>query len=906
VIGISDRTDRRLYLLVGLVVLLGTVSILVATLVALGEAIHGVSQAPILVFAAVALMVAVADLINVEVRIGSHRHGITWADAAVLIGLAILPVHWVVLATAVGITVSEAVRRRRPVKFAFAVAKESTTAAFAGMTLLVFDVGVPIGAPTEVAQLGVAFLIITILDPLLTVPVVALSSRTPVLSRLKSNWDIRLLMAAGRFTVVVLAVLALQAAPELLYALPVVVLIAHLWHERWVRTRQERQAWQHLAAATEKFTGVDLDEVVHAAVTGGAKLFSADEIEVELWLGLDRRLVRGTSSEVTFDGDPADATVDDMNVYAVALHGYAGRRDIGALRLRFRGEVNMSDREEAMLNSYAAALDTAIRNAVAYGHLGQASRVHAHAAAHDPLTGLANRRELERLLNEALADPRAAECHIALLMVDLKHFKEVNDALGHRTGDEVLARIAARLAASVGEYDTATRFGGDEFAVLLRHAHDPARVRQHAEQTLSRLTEPIEIDGLPLVIEANAGLALAVDPAQAGDDDPDRDSHSHRDRSSGGGSALADTPADWAAELMRRADVAMYQAKRTAQRLVCYSHAGDTADRDRLSLAGRLPKAVSQREFVLHFQPIVDLATGEVHGAEALARWRHPTRGQLEPRLFLDLLERSNQLGEFTAAVLDDALSARNTWRAGGHDLSVSVNISARSLLDTGLPRMVLETLDAHGTRPDRLCLELTETLAISQVETVDRVLTQLHDIGVRLALDDFGTGHSSLAVLARIPVHQLKIDREFVHTLREPWLADEADHVRPDGDATATEDDDDSPDAEAVHQARAVVRSTVQLGKALDLAVVAEGIENHAQRQLLWQFGCTLGQGHLFARPLAADQLLSYLTRGVGGRPGRLAASVHDGDNIVHLGAGRRGPPRPRGVPGPRGTSGS
>jgi diguanylate cyclase len=902
--GRNDKADQRLGAMVGLVVFLGLVcmALAVADILGLVGDSHTIPS-PWLALAFV-LLVVIADRLVVRVRIRSTVHGVSWADAVILIGLAILPLPWVVILTAIGIALGKAQRRLRPTRVAFGTAKESITAAAGALVMAALGYSAPPSMPEDYLLLALAFLVIALADDALFFPVIAFSSRTRIRDRYREDWDIRHIALFGRFAVAALAIAALDQQPELLYALPVVVLIAHLWHERWVRTRQERQAWQHLAAATEKFTGVDLDEVVHAAVTGGAKLFSADEIEVELWLGLDRRLVRGTSNEVTFDGDPADAPVDDMNVYAVALHGYPGRRDIGALRLRFRGEVNMSDREEAMLNSYAAALDTAVRNAVAYGHLGQASRVHAHAAAHDPLTGLANRRELERLLNEALADPRAAECHIALLMVDLKHFKEVNDALGHRTGDEVLARVAARLAASVGEHDTATRFGGDEFAVLLRHANDPAMVRQHAEQVLSQLTEPIEIDGLPLVIEANAGLALAVDPAQAGDVDPD--GGSHRDRGSGSGGALADTPTEWAAELMRRADVAMYQAKRTAQRLVCYSHAGDTADRDRLSLAGRLPKAVSQREFVLHFQPIVDLATGEVHGAEALARWRHPTRGQLEPRLFLDLLERSNQLGEFTAAVLDDALSARNTWRAGGHDLSVSVNISARSLLDTGLPRMVLETLDAHGTRPDRLCLELTETLAISQVETVDRVLTQLHDIGVRLALDDFGTGHSSLAVLARIPVHQLKIDREFVHTLREPWLADDAGHDHPDGDATATEDDDDLPDAEAVHQARAVVRSTVQLGKALDLAVVAEGIENHAQRQLLWQLGCTLGQGHLFARPLVADQVLSHLTRGVGGRPGRLAASVHDGDNVVHLGAGRRGPPRPRGVPGPRGTSGS
>lgn len=313
-------------------------------------------------------------------------------------------------------------------------------------------------------------------------------------------------------------------------------------------------------------------------------------------------------------------------------------------------------------------------------------------------------------------------------------------------------------------------------------------------------------------------------------------------------------PRRWMVELLRRADVAMYRAKRTGQPLVRYTAAHDPADRDRLALAGQLPRAISQREFTLHFQPIVDLGSGQVIAAEALARWRHPTRGQLDPRYFLDLLERSAQLTAFTQAVLDEALAAAAMWRAAGHDLRVAVNISARSLLDVSLPRQVLAALDAHHTPPDRLCLELTETLAISQLDTVDQVLTQLHDLGVRLALDDFGTGFSSLAVLSRIPVHQLKIDRSFVQALRHG------------AEPASTEADPE------VGQAQAVVRSTVQLGRTLDLTVVAEGVESPEQRQLLWELGCAAGQGHLFARPGPADRLLASLTQGVSGRPGALA----------------------------------
>ena len=868
--------DRQLRLLVGLVVLAGLIAVATATV--------AVTRGPgpkLFAVVALALLVGVADrLLQVGVRIRSHYLGLTWVDVAVLAGLAVIAPAWVVIATTAGVAVSKTLRRLPPMRWAFNVAKESVIAFAGGVVLLSFGVAGSATDPSALGALAVAFLTMTVIDELLTLPVVALASRTPIADRFRENWDIRALMAAGRFLVVVVATLALGAAPELLYGLPVVVLIGHLWHERWVRTREERQAWQQLARTTEAFNGMDLDVVVQAAVTGGARLFSADELEVELWLGLDRRLVRGGTDGVRFDGDPAKAPPDDMSVYAVALHGYPGRRDIGAVRLRFRDQVRMSDRDDAMLASFAASLDTAIRNAAAYGQLGEATEAHARAAAHDPLTGLANRRELERQLTEALLRPDTVDSRLAVLLIDLKHFKEVNDTLGHLTGDRVLTQIAQRLAGAVRPNDLVARFGGDEFVVVMRHAFRRERVESRAADLLGRLSEPVVVEGLPIVVESNAGLALAwqirEEAKPPGDDTgPETGSRDPEDRepargdTGGGDGASRGTPggpadldvAGWVAEVMCRADVAMYQAKRTGQRLVCYSPGQDVADRDRLALAGQLPQAVAQRQFVLVFQPIVELVSGRVSGVEALARWRHPERGQLEPRWFLDLLERSNQLGEFTAAVLDDALAAVRLCQAAGHDLSVSVNISARSLLDATLPRMVADALARHHIKPHRLCLELTETLAISQLNTVDAVLGALRDQGVRLALDDFGTGYSSLAALSRIPVHQLKIDRSFVAAL-------------PTAEAGGAEAD----------QATAVVRSTVQLGRTLELDVVAEGVETTAQRNLLWQLGCTQGQGHLFATPLPADQLLAALTRGTGGQRGTLATALHDDPAVIPL----------------------
>lgn len=879
-----DQAEQQLRLLVGLVVSLGATAVLLSG----PTVVTGLTEGPRpswTVLAVLIALIAAADRLTVEVRIRSTVHGIAWSDAVILVGLAVMPWPWVVAVTALGTILARAMRRSPAMKFAFAVGKESITAALGGLVVSLFGQSGSMADPLPLPILGLAFLVMTLADPLLTVPVIALSSRTPVRERFRMNWDVRLATNSARFMVAALTVIALQLQPEFIYAIPLAVLLAHLWHERWVRAREERQAWQHLAAATEAFTGVDLTVVLHEAVIRGARLFSADQLEVEVWWGDTRRLVRG-ADRIVYDGDPAHAPPETTNVYVVALHGYPGRRDIGVLRLRFRQQVKVTEREEAMLASYAAALDTAVRNAIAYQQLGEATEAHAHAAAHDALTGLANRRELERQLTTALVDPAALEARIAVMLIDLRHFKEVNDALGHLAGDRVLVQVAERLRAAAGPTDLVSRFGGDEFAILLRSAWRPARVEARARRVLRALAEPVTVDGLPIMVEASGGLALAIDPQDglptgvdpAGEastltadtsapttaETPTAAPEKTAVTSTGAGSVTTSRaamtlpwqgdPRRWMVELLRRADVAMYRAKRTGQPLVRYTAAHDPADRDRLALAGQLPRAISQREFTLHFQPIVDLGSGQVIAAEALARWRHPTRGQLDPRYFLDLLERSAQLTAFTQAVLDEALAAAAMWRAAGHDLRVAVNISARSLLDVSLPRQVLAALDAHHTPPDRLCLELTETLAISQLDTVDQVLTQLHDLGVRLALDDFGTGFSSLAVLSRIPVHQLKIDRSFVQALRHG------------AEPASTEADPE------VGQAQAVVRSTVQLGRTLDLTVVAEGVESPEQRQLLWELGCAAGQGHLFARPGPADRLLASLTQGVSGRPGALA----------------------------------
>jgi len=310
-------------------------------------------------------------------------------------------------------------------------------------------------------------------------------------------------------------------------------------------------------------------------------------------------------------------------------------------------------------------------------------------------------------------------------------------------------------------------------------------------------------------------------------------------------------------ELLRRADVAVQQAVLDGQPVSSYAATRDTADVDRLVLGADLTRAVARREFTIAFQPIVDLESGMVRSAEALARWPHPQLGQLSPHQFLDGVERSGLLGGFTEHILDQALAGAREWTDAGFEIPVAVNISPRSLLDGGFPALVSTALDRYHLPPSALIIELTETLMLSSVDVVDEVLHTLREIGVMLALDDFGTGYSSLATVARVPVDELKIDRTFVAGLAGPTEA-------------------------------AIVRTTIELGRGLGILVVAEGIESHEQRERLWALGCAAGQGHLFSRPVPAERLIARLRRGHEGVPGRLVAPMHGGD-VIRLPANRR-----------------
>jgi diguanylate cyclase (GGDEF)-like protein len=810
------ETDRALSRLVGLVVVLALLVLTIALSLIKPTDFNAAAawRIPILVLACV-----VASLTQVGVRLRSTTFSFSWTDVAILITVIVLPSALAVPTVCAAVIISKVLQRRSLVRIGFAAGKD-VLGAGAG-ALVIGATGAPaITGPVDLLPYAAAFVAIVVIDEVLSLPVIALATRAPVRELFRTNIDIRWGFVAIRFLVAILAIIIYQRAPELLIAVPPIALSLHLTHQGRLRARAERQAWQRLAEATDAFNLIQMDHVLQTAVRNGSKLFSVDQVEVETWMEEPHLLIRGNADEIAYFGPPDRKGYDPTTTAIVPLVSDTDGARIGELRLRFRAPVSLSEREHFTLRAFAGALCTAIRNAASYTQLEQLAGKHAHDATHDPLTGLPNRRMLA-IEGAAALDARDEQPGVpALLLLDLNHFKDINDALGHSAGDQVLTAIAQRLTAAAGDGALVTRLGGDEFAILYRSLPAPALALHRATALMAVLRDPIEVDGMPLTISAGAGVAIAPNT---------------------GGFV----------ELLRRADIAMYHAKRNNTTVQAYEPESDTADHASLVVGGMLPRALSEKEFALEFQPIVDLMSAEVIAAEALARWHHPDRGKVDPGSFLEPIERSGLLTAFTEAVLDQALDAAKQWRKAGKAWPVAVNLSPRSLLDRRLPLLISARLGDHGLTGPDLILELTESRNLSQLDIVDKVLAELRELGCVIALDDFGTGFSSLSVLPRVPIQELKIDRSFVAEM------------------------------EHTPKSAAVVKSTVELARGLDLLVVAEGVERESQRRMLWELGCTAGQGHLFSTPVPLAQILTM--------GDTLAEPLHDPGSVVQMPSSRR-----------------
>jgi diguanylate cyclase (GGDEF)-like protein/PAS domain S-box-containing protein len=491
---------------------------------------------------------------------------------------------------------------------------------------------------------------------------------------------------------------------------------------------------------------------------------------------------------------PRDRALAEKGIeaYVGAPLNDAQGRALGLIAVLFRRPLKEQKLAESLLTIFAARASGEMERR---RHLISLE----YQARHDPLTGLANRVHLREWLEAGMQAIAEGGRRGALLLVDLDRFKEINDTLGHQVGDALLIRLSRRLALEMRAFcgGEVARLGGDEFAVWIPAIERPGFEEAAAARALAAITAPLQIEGYRLEVGASIGIALAP--------------------------LHSSTPGG----LLRCADVAMYGAKRQSAGFVVYDASEDPYSEERLTLLSELGASVRSGEMVVHYQPRLNLATGKLSGFEALVRWRHPRLGLLPPARFIPLAELSDVIRPLTLWVLGTALAQRAAWPDAGR---MSVNLSARHLLDDSCPEQIARVIADSGAQPSMLELEITESALIADPERARATLERIRAMGVRIAIDDFGTGYSSLSHLKRLPLHALKIDVSFVRQM----LVSAAD--------------------------AAIVDSTIGLAHQLGLSVAAEGIEDAATLEVLRAHGCEEGQGYHIGRPMDADAAAAWM----------------------------------------------
>jgi diguanylate cyclase len=780
--------DRRLRRLVGGVVAAGVA----VTAVAGGFAFSAPLPDRLQVLVAVGF-VLLGCIPLLHLRWGHNRESFNCAETGLVFGLALLPLPWLVVVAGLGTVLVQVLTGYAPLKALYNASNVAIGVAGLGIVLHLLvdptDAGSAVLPALLVLLAGLAYSLWT---GLAVSAAIATAQDLPTGEVFADGLRVRLLVALGN-TLLGLGVLALaELSRQALAVVPPFLALLYVAYRAYLAASEERDTWRRLEESTRAVTSLDAPRVVAAALAQAVELFRADRAEIvldddpvpsrHLLVASERERERAQQS----GEDPTE-----VSTWA-ATRLETARQSYGTLRIGLDGAVSLSRRERAVLTAFGHTVSAALENARLFEGLRvQAARSN-HAARHDALTGLPNRVQVQERASEAFVDEPGAT---ALLLVDLDHFKEINDTLGHNVGDRLLSLAGKRLAEAVGPNDLVARLGGDEFAVLLPGLPNAALADEVAGALLRVLSEPMVSDGVRLAVEGSIGIACHPQDGQTFED------------------------------LLQRADVALYQAKSSRGSWRRYDPATDDSSVQRLALVAELGSALARDELLVHFQPQVDLRTGEIVALETLARWEHPTRGLLNPGEFVPAAEHSGLVRAFTLAVLDKAVEECALWRAHGREVQVAVNLSARSLLDCDLPHDIAGVLRRHDLPGSSLVVELTETTVMSELEVIEDVLARLRQLDIRLSVDDFGTGYSSLAFLRRVAVHEVKIDQSFVTGMI------------------------------GSHDDAAIVGATIQLADSLGLRVVAEGVESEDLRRALLELGCTVAQGFYLHEPLTAEQ---------------------------------------------------
>jgi diguanylate cyclase (GGDEF)-like protein len=766
-----------------------------------------------------------------HLRFGRDQQSFNWLETATVISLVIVPAPWMCLTAPLGACLVHVSRRRPLVKTAF-----NTFACAAGVFLargvseLALD-GAPIQPlhPRTWLALTAGSFALFLWNGVTVSLAVAYSQGLRFRDVHTRGLILNVLVWLGNTALGLLVVGMASTRVALLALLPVLLSLLTLAYRSYIQAIYERDTWEVLQSASRELLQVEEDELVEVVLDRSASLFDADLVEVHLFdeddggaagrsamklsggptkwrMGAPTALSRAVWERVLVEREPfvvpgADSSSATDHAYATfAVGPLLIQGDcVGALRLGFSSTRKFTRRQNQVFATFTNNVSSALHNARLFA---DSRRV----ALHDPLTGLPNRVLLLDRLAQALERSRRRANRVAVLFLDLDRFKVVNDSLGHDVGDRLLIATAHRMTAALRPGDTATRFGGDEFVVVCEEIESAREAVEIADRLAAVLLEPFDVGGREIFVTVSVGVAIS----SSEDDHPN--------------------------SLIRDADAAMYLAKSRGRARVEVFDSRLRADAiERLDTENDLRRAIDRGELCVFYQPVIDITSGTVSGCEALVRWQHPERGLVPPASFIPLAEETGLIPRLTQCVLEQACEQLAEWQSLGNlpeSFAVAVNLSAREVAEPGLVETIADVLARHDVDARRLCLEITETALLHDIDAALAALARLRRLGVRVALDDFGTGYSSLSYLRRLPVDVLKIDRSFIGRLGY-----------------------DGKD-------RAVVAGMIDLAHALNLTVVAEGVETNVQLTELVQLGCDAAQGWYFSASKPAVQVGDMMRR--------------------------------------------
>jgi diguanylate cyclase (GGDEF)-like protein len=783
-----------------------------------------------------AALFGVVEIFVIHVRFRGDAHSISLSETPLVLGLFFVSPRGVVAALLLGAGASLALHRRQsPLKLAFNLSQLTLSTCVAAVIFhKVAALGTPLGTAGWAAAFGATFATDVLAAFMINLAISVSQGKAPKFAHF---FGIGSVAVASNTCLALVATTILWTHPAsawLLLALAAIMLLAY---HAYGSLRQKHDSLELLYESTFLTRGsMQSDSMVLGLLAKAREMFQVEIAEVTLFdrsdqksalrtsLGPDDRTevmrrveldpTEGIWARVASEGQAVVLPRPIRNERLRAHFTRHGIRDAMVAPLRgdqgIAGVMLVANRlgdfstfnadDAKVFETFANHASISLENGRLVDSLRREAIEKQHQALHDALTGLPNRTLFRERLNHAIDEAAETDASVAVMLMDLDRFKEVNDTLGHHNGDLLLQEIGTRLRDVLRNSDTVARLGGDEFAILLPQVPGAEAATRIADKILEALAQPLVLKELALDVGASIGIALSP---RDGDD--------------------ADT-------LLQRADVAMYLAKEAHTGHELYSDEKNQYSPGRLALVAELRHAIANRELSVVYQPKADVGTGEVTSVEALLRWHHPRQGFVPPDEFIPVAEHTGLIKPLTHFVLDAALAQCRAWELAGSPLKVAVNLSVRSLLDADLPSDLARLLRHWNVSPGSLQLEITESSIMADPARSLATLTKLSEMGVGLSIDDFGTGYSSLSHLKRLPVDEIKIDKSFVMGM----LSDDNDAV--------------------------IVRSIIDLGRNLGLRVVAEGVENDEIMRHLGVLGCDVAQGYGLSRPLAAPVLDDWL----------------------------------------------